>query len=235
MNSYDIYDIDGTLTKPGHDLWYLTTQSIVQDKNQFEDDVQNWKQEIKSGQSPKQASEKMMQRGLDLLPLGVNAATIRSHAGAIADDIIRTESHYPQAFSLIQQRINLGIQIIFSTTNYQEGALGFLDSIIKYKLISQQDAEKITITGTQINWQTKSIHHFNMAEGKVLGIVNTLKISESELSQNTQAVYIDDPMGNDQALINLTNSVYVIVNEKNRDLNLASHCQLTTWQDIIKA
>ncbi len=207
---------------------------MVQDQNQFEDDVQNWKQEIKLGQCPKISSERMMQRGLDLLPSEVNAAMIRYQAEAITDYLIQNKYYYPQAFLWIQQIINRGIKIIFSTTNYQEGALGFIDSLIKHQLISQQDAEIITITGSQINWQTQSIDHFNMAEGKVFGIINTLKISESDLVENTQGVYIDDPTGNDKALIDLTKNVYVIINEKNRDLNLASHCQLTTWQDIIK-
>lgn len=57
---FDVYDIDGTLTVPGHDLWYLCTKTLASDKALFDRYVAEWKSEIKSGMDPFGPSLTMM-------------------------------------------------------------------------------------------------------------------------------------------------------------------------------
>ena len=53
---FDVYDIDGTLTIPDHDLWYLSTRSLSADKDLFDSYVAEWKSEIQSGMDPFECS-----------------------------------------------------------------------------------------------------------------------------------------------------------------------------------
>ena len=36
---FDVYDIDGTLTIPGNDLWYLCKRNLSAHKDLFDEDV----------------------------------------------------------------------------------------------------------------------------------------------------------------------------------------------------
>ncbi len=46
MKKIRIFDIDGTITHPGIDLWYMTTKSLSSDIESFEKHILAWKNGI---------------------------------------------------------------------------------------------------------------------------------------------------------------------------------------------
>jgi hypothetical protein len=52
VGRFDVYEIDGTLTIPSHDFWYLCTRSLCADKDLFDKYVAEWKRGIQIGADP---------------------------------------------------------------------------------------------------------------------------------------------------------------------------------------
>jgi hypothetical protein len=127
---FDVYDIDGTLTVPGHDLWYLCTKTLASDKDLFDRYVAEWKSEIKSGMDPFGPSLTMMARGLKLLNDGVNSERVTREVQRITSDLIDEGLVWREAIDFLKGRIRCGIRAVFSTTNYYEGAVGFLHALL---------------------------------------------------------------------------------------------------------
>ncbi|MBC6479349.1 MAG: hypothetical protein EBE86_017680 [Hormoscilla sp. GUM202] len=67
MHRLRIYDIDGTITKPDHDLWYLTTRSLSEDISRFDQYIKSWKQNLKDGASTYESSKLMMEKGIECI------------------------------------------------------------------------------------------------------------------------------------------------------------------------
>lgn len=229
---FDVYDIDGTLTIPGHDLWYLSTRSLSADKDLFDRYVAEWKTEIQSGMDPFECSLTMMKRGLKLLKNGVSAEMVDHEVQRITSNLIDEGLVWREAIDFVKGRIRSGVGAVFSTTNYHEGAVGFLHALWEKGWIQQAELEKICLSGSRIDWNSRIVIHFNMSSNKVNGLMDALGMDEEALKARTSFVFGDDPLGNDRGLLEISPYAYVIQNEKNRHLDLPNHLRWVTWPDV---
>jgi len=231
-NLFDIYDIDGTLTLPGHDLWYLSTRSLSADKDLFDRYVAEWKNEIHTGIAPFDCSLTMMRRGLSLLKNAAGSETITDEVQRITDDLIDTGFVCRKAIDFLKGRIRGGNGAVLSTTNYREGAVGFLLALKKKGWIGQTELQEVFISGSRIDWNTRTVIHFNMGRNKVFGLVDALGIGAEAIRNKIGCVFGDDPLGNDRELLEIASHPFVIKNENNRCLNLPDRIRLVTWSEI---
>lgn len=231
---FEIFDIDGTLTKPGYDLWHLTTRSLVSEVEQFERAVIAWKTAMQSGACPVAESYKMMQVGLELIPAWVTAELVRETAKKEALWVLANQAFFVEAIQYIQQAIAAGVTPIFATANYVEGAISFVAALVEQGFLAASEAKKIVLSGTDIDWATRDIRHFNMAEKKIEGICQQLQLSRSELTQKVLRSFGDDPLGNDRGILQIADIGYVIQNPKNAWIELPANQFHTTWAEIRK-
>ena len=152
---FDIYDIDGTLTLPGHDLWYLCTRSLSADKALFDRYVAEWKGQIQSGMDPFERSLTMMKRGLELLKNRVSSELVAGEVQRIASNLIDQGLVWREAINFLRGRVRGGAAAVFSTTNYHEGAVGFLSALHLKGWISQTELKKIFVSGSRIDWSSR--------------------------------------------------------------------------------
>jgi hypothetical protein len=229
---FDVYDIDGTLTIPGHDLWYLSTRSLSADKDLFDRYVAEWKREIESGMDPFECSLTMMKRGLKLLKNGVSSEMVGHEVQRITSNLIDEGLVWREAIDFVKGRIRSGVGAVFSTTNYHEGAVGFLHALRQKGWIQQTELEKICLSGSRIDWSSRIVVHFNMGSNKIIGLADALRIGEEALKAGISFVFGDDPLGNDRGLLEIAPCAYVIKNEKNRHLDLPHNLRLVTWSEV---
>ena len=229
---FDVYDIDGTLTIPGHDLWYLCTSALSANKELFDRYVAEWKAEIQSGMDPFECSLAMMKRGLNLLQSGLSSELVTSEVERIASDLIDDGSVWREAIDFLKARINSGVPAVFSTTNYREGAVGFLHALLVKGWIREKELKSIFVSGSRIDWDSRIVIHFNMGRNKVIGLVDDLGISEEALKAQLGFVFGDDPLGSDRNLLEIAAYPHVIKNEKHQHLDLPDRVWLVTWSEV---
>jgi hypothetical protein len=229
---FDVYDIDGTLTIPGHDLWYLCTRTLSADNDLFDRYVAEWKTEIQSGMDPFERSLTMMKRGLKLLKEVVSSELVTREVQQIASDLIDEGLVWREAINFLKGRLRNGHRAVFATTNYHEGAVGFLHALLVKGWIRETELEKIFVSGSRIDWSSRSVIHFNMGSNKVTGLVDALGISEEALKAQIGFVFGDDPLGSDRDLLEIARYPYVIKNETHRYLDLPDRVKLITWSEI---
>ena len=164
---FDVYDIDGTLTIPGHDLWYLCTRNLSADKDLFDRYVAEWKSEIQNGMAPFDSSLTTMKRGLALLKNGVSSELIADEVQRVADNLIDEELVWREAINFLKRRARAGSGAVLSTTNYHEGAVGFLLALQRRGWINQAELKSIVVSGSRIDWSSRAVVHFNMGRNKV--------------------------------------------------------------------
>lgn len=234
MKKIRIFDIDGTITHPGIDLWYMTTKSISSDIESFDKHILAWKNGIKSGLNPYKTSKSMMLKGLNLLPFEITGNDIRLETKKISTNIIKKGDYFEGAIKHINNSMAKGFHVVFSTTNYSEAGLGFLDALVEFNLIGKNNSNNILVSGSRINWKNKTIIYFNMGECKIKDISEHLNLTEQELMERVDSSYGDDPEGNDSAILNLSLKGFVITNEKNKSCLLPKHILLTDWNEIIR-
>ncbi len=234
MNRLRIYDIDGTITKPDHDLWYLTTRSLSSNPEKFDRYVKLWKQSLNNGESPHKSSQWMMQKGIECLGENITGHLIKQQTKEICKDIIKNNQYYSGAINHICASIEANFAVIFSTTNYGEGAEAFLEILVEEGLIKEHHQDKIIVSGSIINWKTPSITHFNMGKDKNVGLSKALEISLNQLSHYTDSAYGDDPQGNDIGILSLSTKAFVILNQKNSQVPMGANIIRTSWQDILE-
>ena len=229
---FDVYDIDGTLTVPGHDLWYLCTRNLSADKDLFDRYVAQWKSEIDDGMAPFDSSLTMMKRGLALLENGVSSELVADEVQRLASNLIDEELVWRKAIDFLKRRVRAGSGAVFSTTNYHEGAVGFLHALHLRGWISQTELKRIVVSGSRIDWSSRTVVHFNMGRNKVIGLVDALGISEEAVKAKIDYAFGDDPLGSDRELLEIAAYPYVIKNEKHRHLNLPARVKLVTWSEV---
>ena len=139
---FDVYDIDGTLTVPGHDLWYLCTASLSADKELFDNYVAEWKSEIQSGMDAFDRSLTMMKRGLALFKTGVSSELIADEVERITINLIDEGLVWREAINFLKGRMRSGVRAVFSTANYHEGAVGFLHALLLKDWLRETELEK---------------------------------------------------------------------------------------------
>lgn len=229
-----VFDIDGTITRPGIDLWYLTTKSLSLDVESFEKHVSAWKKDINAGKCAYKTSRHMMQKGLHLMPQEITGGNIRSETKKISIDIIKKGIFFKGAIKHINESIKKDFYVIFSTTNYYDAGLGFLDALVECNLIEKNSINNICVSGSKIDWENKKIIHFNMGDNKIKDICKQLNIGLHDLIKRIDSCYGDDPAGNDGAILNLSSRAFVIKNDKNKNCLLPKHMLLTNWEEIIR-
>src|SRR5262245_35669039 len=229
---FDVYDIDGTLTVPGHDLWYLCTKNLSADKDLFDKYVAEWKSEIQLRMDPFDSSLAMMKRGLTLLKNDVSAELVTDEVQRMASNLIDEGLVWREAIDFLKGRMRAGSGAIFSTTNYHEGAFAFLRALHLRGWISQTELNSIVVSGSKIDWSTRTVIHFNMGSNKVVGLMEALGISVETVKARIGCVFGDDPLGSDRELLEIARYPYVIKNEKHRALTLPDRIKLVTWSKV---
>jgi len=229
---FDVYDIDGTLTIPGHDLWYLCTKNLCADKGLFDRQVAQWKADIQNGADSFDRSLAMMKSGLTLLGNGIDSERIVDEAKRLAGNLIDEGFVWREAINFLKSRLRTGRTAVLSTTNYHEGAVGFLLALHLRGWIDEAELKTIVVSGSKIDWSSRSLVHFNMGRNKVMGLLDALGISEAAVKARIDYAFGDDPLGNDQELLAIAPHPYVIRNEKHSDLNLPDRVKLVTWSDV---
>lgn len=99
----------------------------------------------------------------------------------ITSNLIDEGLVWREAINFLKGRIHDGHRAVFATTNYHEGAVGFLNALLAKGCIRDTELEKIFVSGSRIDWNSKSVIHFNMGRNKVIGLVDALGISEEAL------------------------------------------------------
>ena len=234
MKKIRIFDIDGTITHPGIDLWYMTTKSLSSSIESFEKNLLAWKNGIKVGLNPYKTSKSMMLKGLNMMPFEITGNDIRLETKKISNNIIKNCDYFEGAIKHINNSMAKGFYVIFSTTNYYEAGLGFLDALVECNLIGKNNINSILVSGSRIDWKNKKIIHFNMGDCKIKDICEHLNLTEQELMERIDSSYGDDPEGNDSAILNLSLKGFVIKNDKNKICLLPKHILLTDWNEIIR-
>ena len=229
---FDVYDIDGTLTIPGHDLWNLCTKNLCADKGLFDRQVAQWKADIQNGADSFDRSLAMMKSGLTLLGNGIDSERIVDEAKRLAGNLIDEGFVWREAINFLKSRLRTGRTAVLSTTNYHEGAVGFLLALNLRGWIDEAELKTIVVSGSKIDWSSRSLVHFNMGRNKVMGLLDALGISEAAVKARIDYAFGDDPLGNDQELLAIAPHPYVIRNEKHSDLNLPDRVKLVTWSDV---
>jgi len=229
---FDVYDIDGTLTIPGHDLWHLCTKNLCADKGLFDRQVAQWKADIQNGADSFDRSLAMMKSGLTLLGNGIDSERIVDEAKRLAGNLIDEGFVWREAINFLKSRLRTGRTAVLSTTNYHEGAVGFLLALHLRGWIDEAELKTIVVSGSKIDWSSRSLVHFNMGRNKVMGLLDALGISEAAVKARIDYAFGDDPLGNDQELLAIAPYPYVIRNEKHSDLNLPDRVKLVTWSDV---
>lgn len=233
INLLRIYDIDGTITTPGHDLWHLTTRSLSSNPCRFDKHIELWKDSLRKGDGPYESSKVMMQKGIKCIDEDCRTKDIKKRARELSQNIIQNRDYYLAAISHIKKSIDTGFEIVLSTTNYYEGAEAFVEELVNHNLVSTQHQSKIFVSGSIINWETRSILHFNMGKDKIVGISKTLGIPINELYRYADSAYGDDPKGNDAGILSLVNRPFVIANKKNLDVSIPANMIRTSWENLL--
>jgi hypothetical protein len=174
----------------------------------------------------------MMQRGLKLLKNGVSSEMVGQEVQRITSNLIDEGLVWKEAIDFVKGRMRGGAGAVFSTTNYHEGAVGFLHALRQKGWIQQTELEKICLCGSRIDWSSRIVVHFNMGRNKVIGLADALRIGEEALKARISFVFGDDPLGNDRELLGIAPYAYVIKNEKNRHLDLPDRLRLVTWSEV---
>ncbi|GGA23915.1 hypothetical protein [Okeania sp. KiyG1] len=233
INLLRIYDIDGTITIPGNDLWYLTTRSLSSNPDKFDQHIELWKDSLRRGDCPYESSKVMMQKGIKCIDGDCKTNNIKKRAKELSKSIIENKNYYLAAISHIRKSIDTGFQIVLSTTNYNEGAEAFLEELVNHNLLSTEHQSKIFVSGSIINWETQSLLHFNMGQDKIVGISKALGIQINDLSSYVESAYGDDPQGNDAGILSVANRPFVIANKKNLEVSIPANMIRTSWENIL--
>jgi hypothetical protein len=174
----------------------MFSSQYVLDKNNFQKNINVYKQDKEK--DPFNSSKKMMSQTIKDLPDNIHQYMNSFIKNLDLDLILRND-----AINSLIDNSKKG-KIIFSTTNYEDLAILFINQIIK-----EYNIENITkISGSTINWKEKEILHFNCGPLKLNCLKNIDIIEKS---------YGDDPYYNDRDLINCAKKGYIITNKKNKE------------------
>ncbi|CDH47033.1 haloacid dehalogenase-like hydrolase [Candidatus Contendibacter odensensis] len=230
--SIRLFDVDGTITMPGVDIWHLVTRNFAVSPAEFDNAVADWKAGMKQGSCPYTESKKMMKKGLQLMKSGVGDKEVQEEAEKVTLSILHMV--FPGAIEYVKRSIHCGFRVVFATTNYDTGGKGFISALKRAGMLNAGEADAIAVSGSVINWKDREVLHFNMDRGKVRGICEVLGVSQDALGDMIDSSYGDDPSGNDREILRIAPKAYVIRNNKNKHLQLPSNMQLTDW-DFINA
>jgi hypothetical protein len=224
-----ITDIDQTITVPGIDIWeHITTSLVHGDKiNEYKNEFAEYKKT--SSADPVGASKKMMENAVNMFGGCVDSDVIYQAAAVKINSLIRDRGIRDSSVELLIRFIAGGGKVILSTANYQEAACAIRDNLFQDEEIKKH----VLVSGSVVDWEAKVVEHINVAENKVTGIMNELKITEDELKKRTHLVFGDDPVVNDIALFRLKkDSCYLIETPKNRHIEIPAYLKRSSWTEV---
>ena len=211
------FDIDGTITHESFDSWYATTRELVADKEQFDNNIAKWQDTRKL--YPYQASLRMMQSAIDLLPDNLSSKTVYDTAKSLFEVAIDQDKIRFKAIEEMDKHLSQGRRVVLATTSYSEIALALVDVLCDHLLIPNLYKKQISLCGTDIHWKQKIIVHFNMCAGKLEGVSRALGVSQEYIEQNMNFAYGDDPFGNDKQLLTAAKNSFIVSTKSNKQVD----------------
>jgi hypothetical protein len=233
-----IFDLDGTLTDEFHPLWNLITEELVHHPADFRAAVQQWenaKNAMDAAWSEWQrASQEIAEIGISMFRQECrNDLALQTTAEKLTDMFIREGIVRLKAIEYLARSVNEKYICVISTGNYKHGAIGFIKSLVKNKLLSQQEASLIKLSGTEVNWENLCIAHMNTGINKLLGLELCFGDSIENLKNKIFSVFVDDPTGVDGHLLTLAKHGFIIPTEKNATVKIPHNCIRACWDDIV--
>jgi len=245
----EIFDLDGTLTKEfspeigdktgfglnTYSLWNLITRELVRNKEEFDKAAGNWKKYVIATKNIDKitASKDMTEIGIRMLgQKNQHALAIQNKAVEITENFFNNGIIITAAIDYLKYRLAEGVICIISTASYEEGAYGFIQSLVRCNLLDQELADKIVVSGTQTDWQKLSVTHMNVDTNKLRGLEQALQMGIENIRPHIIAVFGDDPGINDRALLELGKYSFAIKNAKNQNAALPHNCVFSNWLDI---
>lgn len=225
----DLFDIDGTLTIPGNDLWLLVTRALASDTVAFDAVVSEWEVDMSSGAEAQDRTRQMLRTGVALLANGVDGDAIRRTTREIVATLIERGCVHLDAMDFLAARVSQGVTPVLVTANYVEGGQGFVESLRTAGLIDANVARVCRVTGSVIDWQCRTIQHFNFGQGKVIGAATALGIDPTTLSKRVHFAFGDDPDTNDSAMLSLAQQPLVVSGERNRESTMTPPTRHFCW------
>lgn len=247
----EIFDLDGTLTeefspalgdKTGfglntYALWNLITRDFVTDQQEFDQQAVAWKEMVISTPNIDKisSSKDMTEIGLKLFAeKNKNADAIKRKASEIAEMFLSKGIVIMPAIKYLACRLQEETTCIIATGGYEDGAIGFIDGLVRCGVLDKLLATKIIFSGTKINWQELKVSHINVDTHKLLGIEKVLKLPLSHIKPNVFATFGDDPEVNDRSLLELGKYNFAIRTHKNMNAALPPNCMFADWPEIFE-
>ena len=166
-----------------------------------------------------------------LLKNGVSSELVADEIQRIAGSLIDQELIWRAAINFLKKRLSAGIGAVLSTTNYHEGAVGFLLALHHRGWINQPELKSIVVSGSTIDWSSRTVVHFNMGRNKVIGLMDALGIGAESVKTKIAYAFGDHPWAATR-VVGGSPHPYVIKNENNRYLNLPARIKLAKWAEL---
>lgn len=244
-----IFDLDGTLTKgfdfqegdltgenlPIYDYWYRIIRKLTPNPDAFE-------------AQEKFLLDMLMAKNIDLATFLTETAKIeiamlnkedRNGATIYKEAVLLTQKFFNNniieldAIKYLKHQLRAGTACVISTAGDESGAAGFVDGLVNCKLLSEELANKIFISGTRMNWNSLTVVHMNSGALKLRGLELTLQEPLADIQKRTQAVFGDSPEGGDKALLNgFCSNSFVKRTAHNQQAVLPANCVFSNWAEI---
>jgi len=207
-----IFDIDGTLTRTGYDLWFLTMKELCE-PIAFNRLVLNWNVNDRTHEN----AHKRLVDGLNLLKAVSNPEEkLFKTAKRLTLSLIHQNIIPNKAILTLRQSIQLCDLVVLNTANFTEAAKGFTAALLESGLITQVEHDKIVVLATNINWDSFSAQCFNVGDVKIHTYYRYLQ-SQNYVVKVPDKVFVDDPFFSDASLVTEALQVVLIDNPQNRD------------------
>lgn len=254
LKPIQIFDLDGTLTiefdknegdRTGEGLdtynyWHRITRILANNPEEFDSREKSWLDMV------------MTTKNIDLLQALIERTKteiIRFADSDKNDDAIRRQARLlTQKFfthgilefdgiEYLKYQLKKGTVCVISTGGDEYGAAGFIDGLVDCKLLPQNLANKIIVSGTRLNWEKMSVSHLNVGPLKLRGLELVFQQPLDEIKEKIQAVFVNEPDGGDLALSkDLCQIVFVKKTVKNMNSDLPSNCVFfSNWSDIYQS
>lgn len=244
-----IFDLDGTLTKgfdpqegdltgenlPIYDYWYRIIRKLTPNPTVFE-------------AKEKALLDMLMAKNIDLSTFLIETTKIeiemlnkedRNDATMYKEAVLLTQKFFHNnvlelnAIKYLEYQLRAGTACVISTAGDESGAHGFIDGLVSCKLLPEELAAKIFISGTKMNWGNLTVVHMNSGALKLRGLELTLQEPLADIQKRTQAVFGDSPEGGDKALLDgFCPHSFVKRHAHNQQAVLPANCVFSNWAEI---
>lgn len=218
MNSIVAFDVDGTITSENIDLFMASNRAIASDKLVFDRTIEMWN--AAKATDPYAVTFTMIEQVLADLPVGINGKEFEKCVYDISIKMIEDGGVRPKAIDAIRKAHKQGKKVAFCTTNFEDGVKGFLRALRAKKILEEEIANDIILTGTKIDWDRKKITFLNMDKGKVESLAEHFEFPVENIGKYLYKSYGDDPLGNDRSLLLNAKNARIINTKKNSHLHL---------------